>query len=201
LKLYFFPVAPNPTKVRVYLAEKGIEVPQEPVNLREGEQRRPEFLAKNPRGKLPVLELDDGSFLCESLPIIEYFEEIHPDPPMWGETPEERAHHRVLERICDQGVLIATGRLVHTTRSPLGLPANPPVAEFAQREREATLALLDEQIGDGPFVAGARVTVADCTLHAGLHFGEFFGHALDPRYANVHAWWERFRQRPSVLSG
>ena len=198
MKLYFFPIAPNPTKVRTYLAEKGLAIEQELVSLMEGAQRKPDFLAKNPLGKLPVLELDDGTMLTESLAIIEYLEELHPDPPMWGKTPEERAVARNLERICDLGVLIATARLVHATNSPLGLPPNPGVAEDAREALDKTLSLLDEKIGDGPWVAGERVTVADCTLHAGLAFGAFRDVHLDPRLANVAAWQARFKQRASA---
>ena len=198
MKLYFFPVAPNPTKVRVYLAEKGLEVPQELVNLREGEHRKPDFLAKNPMGKLPVLELDDGTSLTESLAIIEYFEEIHPEPSMWGDTPAERARARALERHCDIGVLQCLARFVHATNSPLGLPADPPVAEASRSALEEGLRVLDDKIGEGPFVAGDRVSVADCTLHAALNFGQFFDVKLDSRFGNVTRWWERFRQRPST---
>ena len=129
LKLYTFPIAPNPTKVRVYLAEKGIEIEQVTVNLPKGEQRSAEHRARNPLGKLPVLELDDGSFLTESLAIIEYLEELHPEPPMLGRTPLERARARELERLADLGVLLRVARIVHATRSPLGLPPNPAVAE------------------------------------------------------------------------
>lgn len=201
MKLYEFPVAPNPTKVRVYLAEKGIDVPRERVSLPEGEQRSEGFLARNPLGKLPVLELDDGSFVTESLAIIEYFEEIHPQTTMWGDTPEERAHNRSLERLCDLGVLINVGRVVHATNSPLGLPKNDAVAASGREALAKVLPVLDARIGDGPFVAGERITVADCTLHAGLAFGDFFGVKLDPGFANVTRWWERFRQRPSANLG
>lgn len=201
MKLYFFPVAPNPTKVRVYLSEKGLEVPQELVNLREGEQRTPGFLTKNPMGKLPVLELDDGTLVCESLPIIEYFEETHPDPSLWGPTPGERARARGLERLCDIGVLQSTGRFVHATNSPLGLPAIPAVADDAREFLQQSLAVLDEKIAEGPFVAGDRVSVADCTLFAALNFGRFFDLKLDPAFANVMRWWERFQQRPSASLG
>ena len=79
MKLYDFPFAPNPRKLRVYLAEKGIEIPRVTVNLTKGEQVAPEFTAKNPMGGLPVLELDDGTCLRESLAIIEYLEELHPN--------------------------------------------------------------------------------------------------------------------------
>ena len=110
MKLYDFAGAPNPKKVRVYLAEKGITVPTEQVNIVTGENRTPEFLKKNPFGTLPVLELDDGSYLTESLAIMEYFEELHPEPPMIGTAPLERARVRELERIADLGVSYAWRR-------------------------------------------------------------------------------------------
>lgn len=201
MKLYFFPVAPNPTRVRTYLGEKGLSVPQVRVNLTEGEQRTPEFLAKNPKGTLPVLELDDGRCVTDSLAIIEYFEECHPEPSMWGPTPEERALARALERDVDIGVLMTTGRIVHSTKSPLGLPPNPAVAEAVRPARRNALERLDRTLADRPFVAGERVSVADCTLFAGINFGLFFDLTLDPDLANVNAWFERFRQRPSANPG
>ena len=91
MKLYDFGPAPNPTKVRVYLAEKGVEIPRVTVNLLKSEQNEPAYLAVNPLGAVPALELDDGTTLCESLAIMEYIEELHPDPPMIGREPVERA--------------------------------------------------------------------------------------------------------------
>ena len=97
MKLYTFPLAPNPTKVRVYLKEKGLDIPEQTVDLLAGEQQQPAFQAINPLGGVPVLELDDGTRLCESLAIIEYLEELHPEPPMIGTDPLERARVRALE--------------------------------------------------------------------------------------------------------
>lgn len=197
MKLYTFPVAPNPTKVRTYLFEKGLDLPTETVSLVEGDQRKPAFLAVNPLGKLPVLELDDGSALTESLAIIEYLEELFPDPPLIGTEPAERARVRELERLCDLGVLIPLARFVHATASPLGLPPAPEVARQSWEALEKSLAVVDARIGAGPFVAGARPTIADCTLWAGLQFGSFRGVEIDPRFANVLAWRARFAERPS----
>jgi glutathione S-transferase len=198
MRLYYFPVAPNPTKVRLYLAEKGIGVEQIAVDLRAGEQQSPDFLRKNPMGKLPVLELDDGTAVNESLAIIEYFEELHPDPPMIGRTPEERLKVRALERHCDIGILVNLARVVHATHSPLGLPPKPEVAAFHREQLDLCARVLDDKIGDGPFVAGDHVTIADCTLWAALGFGGVFGVELDPSCANIHAWRGRFFTRPSV---
>lgn len=198
MKLYAFPVAPNPTKVKVYLAEKGLDVPIELVDLREGAQKRPDFLARNPLGKLPVLQLDDGSVLTESLAIIEYLEELHPDPPLIGTSPEERAKTRELERLCDIGVLLNVARWIHATKSPLGWPPRPEVAEFAKQQLDQHLGVLDPRIGAGPFVAGERLSVADCTLWAALNFAAFRGLEIDPAFGNVLAWRDRFAQRPST---
>ncbi len=203
MKLYYFPIAPNPTKVLVYLGEKrsggcepGLELVA--VNLREGEHKSAEHLARNPQGKLPVLELDDGSFVTESLPIIEYLEELHPEPVLIGSTPEERARVRSLERVVDTGVLMAGGRAVHATNSPLGLPANPAVAADSMAAVKRTLGWLDGLLANRPFVAGDRVTIADCTLWAPLNFMGFFGLETDAGFENVARWREDFGKRPSV---
>ncbi len=200
MKLYGFPVAPNPTKVRLYLAEKGLteKIEMVRVNLIDRENHRPDFLALNPRGKLPVLELDDGSPLTESLAIIEYLEERFPDPPMIGETPEQRARVRSVERVADLCVLVPLARTVHASRSPLGLPPNPAVAADAREAFEQGLALFDAEFAGHEFVAGDRVSVADCTLWAALGFGAAFGIEADPRHEHLARWREQFGARPSV---
>src|SRR5262245_9051089 len=108
MKLLDFSLAPNPKKVRVYIAEKGLALPIEQVDVMNGKNRTPEFLGKvNPLGGLPVLELDDGTYLTESLAIISYLEELHPNPPMAGTNALERARVRETERICDLGALLS----------------------------------------------------------------------------------------------
>lgn len=204
MKLYVFPVAPNPTKVRLYLAEKAaaggpLPLEQVAVDLTRSEHEEPEHRARNPLGRLPVLELDDGSFLSESLAIIEYLEECHPEPPLLGRTPRERARVRELERIADTGVLVPTAVVVHATRSPLGAPPVPAVAEVFRARRVAPLALLDRELADGrPFLAGERPTLADCTLAAALQFGRFGGVELDPGLSHLARWDRDYRARPAV---
>jgi glutathione S-transferase len=200
MKLYDFPFAPNPKKLRVYLAEKGLTIPLTPVNLVQGEHRTPEFLAINPRGALPVLELDDGTRLTESLAIIEYLEELHPEPPMIGTTPLERARVRAAERRCELGVLVRVARLFHATRAVLpGTKPDPVLADHVRRELAPSLAALDGEIGAGPFVCGARPTIADCTLFAALEMARLgeLDVALGPQVA---AWHARFRERPSAAA-
>ncbi len=209
MKLYVFTVAPNPTKVRLYLAEKraagaALPVDELMVNLVKGEQRLPEHLTRNPFGRLPVLELDDGSFLTESLAIIEYLEDLHPEPALIGRSALERARVRELERIADLGVLFAVAHIVHATRSPLGFPPQPEVAALFRSRLPSSLELLDKKLGDGrPFLAGASPSIADCTLAAAFQFARFGKVEIDARYENLARWDRAYRERAvarSVLS-
>lgn len=206
MKLYVFPVAPNPTKIRLYLAEKqagGTRIPLEEVtvDLARGEQSSPEHRARTPFASLPVLELDDGSYLIESLAAIEYLEESYPDPPMIGRTPLERARVRELERIAELRVMGPIARWIHATRSPLGLPPQPEVAAQARQALPSGLAYLDGLLTDGrPFLAGPHPSIADCTLAAALQFGRFGQLELDPAFKGLARWDETYRRRPCVQS-
>jgi glutathione S-transferase len=206
MKLYTFPVAPNPTKVRLYLAEKaslGGVVPLEEitVNLLEKQQRTPEHRARNPFGTLPVLELDSGRHLIESLVIIEYLETLFPRPSMWGEDLEARSLARQIERIADIGVLIPIARIVHATDSPVGYPANPEVADYYRNRLPTSLRYLEGLFADGrPFLAGQEVTVADCTLAAALQFGRFRKLSFLEDYPGLTAWDFHYRKRPAPSS-
>ena len=195
MKIYYFDIAPNPTRVMCYLREKALEIEKVQVSLTKGEQRSPEHLARNPAGELPVLELVPGQYLSESLTIMEYLEELHPRPVMIGATPLARAHTRSFERQVDLGVLVPVGRIVHATRSPLGLPPCPQVAEQEEGRLPAVLQRVDERIGAGPFAMGAAPTIVDCTLFAALQFGEFFEFDAFRRYANISRWYDFFRER------
>ena len=202
MKLYDSNIAPNPKKVRVYLKEEGLEIPIVPVDIVKGENRTPEFLRKNPLGGLPVLELDDGSHLTESLAIIEYFEEQHPHPPMIGTTPLERARVREVERICELGVLGTVATIFQNT-SPFFAGRVKQSAEAADNARGRlgnALRVLDARLATHPFVAGARPTIADCTLLAALEFAAFGQIPIDPDCAHVHRWWQIMKARPSAAA-
>ena len=206
MKLYVFRVAPNPTRVRLYLAEKAaagtvIDVEQVSVSLIEGEQRQPAHLERNPLGKLPVLELDDGSCLTESLAIIEYLEELYPEPPLIGSSPEERARVRELERIAELGVLRPVAFTVHATKSPLGLPPVPEVAAQFRSLLPNGLRVLDDRLADGrPFVAGDRPTIADCTLAAAFQFARLGKVEIDPAFEHLARWDQSYRDRAAPRS-
>jgi len=200
MKLYDFVGAPNPKRVRVYLAEKGLKVPTEQVNILSGDNRKPEFLKKNPMGGLPVLELDDGTHLPESLAIMEYFEDLNPTPPMIGTTPAERARVRSLERIAELSILGRVAQVFQNSHPFFAgrIKQSPDAAENGRNGLKGALRILDGIVGKGPFVAGARPSIADCTLYAAFDFAQFAGVPIDPECANLQKWYATFKERPSA---
>jgi glutathione S-transferase len=199
MKLYDFTHAPNPRKVRVYLAEKGLVLPLVPVDLTTGANRTPEFLAKNPMGSVPVLELDDGSYLTESLAIVQYLEELHPDPPMIGTTPLERARVRELERMIEMSLLSRIARVfLHT--SPM-FPRAGQISEIAgqaRRQLPGALRIVDAAVGTRAFAAGERPTIADCTLLAAWEYARLAGVEIGAEHRNLQRWYRDFSARPSA---
>lgn len=204
MKLYVTPVAPNPTRVRLYVAEKTaagaeMDLTEVRVNLVKGEQNSAEHLARNPFGRVPVLELSDGSCLGESLAIMEYLEERYPEPPLIGSEPLERARVRELERIAELGVLGPAARIVHATNSPLGHPPDPGMADHFRPTLEKALRVLEETLADGrPFVAGDRCTIADCTLQAAFQFARYGKLGAYDGYPSLVRWDEMYRSRPAA---
>ena len=208
MKLFMFPFAPNAAKVRLYLAEKkeagcdvvgatGLE--EVVVNLLEGEQKGADYRAVNPFGVVPALQLEEGAVIHESLAIIDYFEELYPEASMWGSDPISREQARQIERIADLGVLIGAAREIHNTNSPLGLPANPPVAAHYHERWLKAVEFLENQMADGrPFLAGESVTVGDCTLQAILQFARLRDLAVLGDAPRLTEWNDRLRKRPAA---
>lgn len=195
MKLFTFPPAPNPARVGFYVREKGIELETVLVDFLKGEQNSPEHLARNPAGTAPVLELDDGSYLTESLVIMEYLEELYPDPPMIGTDPLSRARVRAVERDIEFAVMLRIIRYVHASKSPLGLPPNPAVAEQELARLPNGLKRVEARLEGNEFVMGEAPTIADCTLLAALNFGRFADLEPGADYPNVAAWFERYALR------
>ena len=204
MKLYMVPLAPNPTKVMLYIAERaelgtdmGIE--QIVVNTVKGRHKEPEHLARNPFGTLPVLEFDDGSFLVESLAIMEYLEEQFPDNALRPSGPRERAQHRDVERIVDLRVAKQMGTHAHATNSPLGRPPNPELAAQMEAELETPMNYLEGLLADGrPYLLGDQVSFADFTLQASLQFLRFVKVDLFGDRPLLRAYDERYRARPGA---
>ncbi len=201
MKLYSS-IGPNPRVVRMFLAEKGMEVPLENVDLLGGENRRGAYLEKNPAGQLPCLELDDGTFLSEIIPICEYLEERQPEPPLVGATPEERAITRMWVRRIDLNIVepMAAG-----FRYSEGLPifkdrmrTIPQAADDLKALGQEKLAWLDGLCAEREWICGDRFTLADVFLYAFLEFGASVGQSPDGKLGWIPGWLARVAARPSA---
>ena len=202
MKLYDS-VGPNPRVVRMFMAEKGIEMPKQPVDLRKGENREAEHLKRNPHGQMPTLELDDGHYLSEITAICEYLEEKNPKPAMIGATAEERAECRMWTRrvdlnICEHlgnGFRFGEGLKFFQSRIPCAPEASPGLKMIAANR----LQWLDSQMADGrEYICGKRFTLADILLYCWIDFGGQIGQPLETTNTNIAAWFARVGQRPSV---
>jgi len=201
MKLYDS-IGPNPHIVRMFLAEKGIEMPRQTVDLRGGENRQEAHLKRNPMGQMPTLELDDGSFLSEITAICEYLEEKNPQPALIGSTPEQRAECRMWTRrvdlnICEplaNGFRFGEGLKMFETRIPVVPEASPGLKMVAARR----LQWLNDQIAGKNYLCGKRFTFADIFLFGWLKFAGQVGQPLDPANANIVAWMARVGERPSA---
>ncbi len=204
MKLYKVALAPNPTKVMLYIAEREalgcqLDIEQVTVNTVKGHHRQPDHLARNPFGTLPVLELDDGSFILESLAVVHYLEDKFPDNALIIGSPEERARAVDIERIVDLRVAGPMGTYSHATNSPLGLPADPARAAQMEATLQTPLDFLEDLLADNrPLLLGDRVTMADCTLQASLQFVRFIKGDLFGERPLLRAWDERYRARPAA---
>jgi len=198
------PAAPNPTKVMLYIAERshagadmGIE--QVVVNTLKGVQRSEEHLRRNPFGTLPVFELDDGSYIIESLAIIAYLEEKFPVGALLTGDAEARAKARDLERVIEMRVALPMSRYVHATNSPLGWPPDPKVAAELEQSLPVALGYLENLLADGrALLCGAEVSIADCTLQAGFQFARFGKADLLGGYPLLQKWDQSYRSRPAA---
>jgi glutathione S-transferase len=203
MKLYDSTIAPNPRRVRMFLAEKNLEVPLVPIDITQKENRQAPFLEKNPIGKLPVLELDDGTYIAESGAICEYLEELQPKPALHGETPEERVVIRMWDRRIELEVMTPLlDGFRHTTPFFEGrIEQSEEYAEICRRTVTKRLAWLDECLGRSDYVAGPAFSVADITLFCALEFGEFVGECYEEaKLPGIAAWRERVAARPSAAN-
>ena len=196
---------PNPRMVRMFMAEKGFEVPKVEVDLLAGENRKDQFLKINPAGQLPALELDDGTVLAEITAICEYVDEIKKDTPsLIGDTPAERGVTRMWTRRIDLNIVEPAA---NGFRYSMGLKVFqdrirciPAAAEDLKATARDWLAKLEGMMGSKPFIAGNKLTMVDIFLFAFLDFMKGVGQPLDPAHKNLTAWFERMKARPSAAA-
>lgn len=201
MKLYDFKAGPNPRRVRIYLAEKGIDVPLVHTDIVKREQKTPEFLAKNPIGSIPVLELDDGTCISESVAICRYFEELYPEPPLFGRTALEKAQIEMWLRRVELNFMVSVG-LVWIHGHPLTARLVKQIPEAAHQNRKRVhlgYQLLDDQLATNTFLAGESYSVVDAVLLASLDFANgLVGVSYSPELQHLKRWHEAVSARPSA---
>ena len=203
MKLYQS-IGPNPRVVKMFMAEKGLDLPRAPVDLMAGENRKEPYLSVNPAGQTPALELDDGSVITEITTICEYLEEVNPEPALVGKTPQERAETRMWTRridlnICEpmaNGFRFSQGLALFQPR----MRCLPEAADGLKAVAQDKITWLDGLIAGKTFVAGERLTLADILLFCFLDFGAGVGQPLNPENKNIVAWYERMKARPSAAA-
>ena len=199
--LYQFRKGTNPRRVTIYLSEKGLSIPRHELDYTGGEHRSPAYLKINPAGRAPTLVTDEGASITESAAIVEYLEELHPEPPMIGTDPLSRARVRALERLGNDLVVRCQAWLWNLTDA---FPAKEPrpsraVADQAYRYVSELLDILETTIGDKPFLAGDAPTIADVTTFAIVQTArERFDQPLGSHHPHLDAWYATFRARPSA---
>lgn len=195
-------VGPNPQVVRMFIAEKGITVPVENIDLMKGENRQEAHLKRNPHGQTPALELDNGSYLAEITVICEYLEDKNPKNPLIGSNAEEKAETRMWTRridlnICEplaNGFRFSAGLALFKDR----IITRPEAADGLKAIAQDRLKWLDGQIAGKQFICGDRFTLADILLYCFLAFGNQVGQPLNPEFKNLTAWFARVGERPSA---
>lgn len=201
MKLYDGGRAPNPRRVRVFLAEKGISVPTEPVDLGALAHKSAAFTAVNPLQRVPALRLDDGTVITESIAICRYFELLHPDPPLFGIGPKEVATIEMWQRRMELHLMLQVGHVFrnsHPAMKDMEVPQVPAWAEANRPRVMEFLHVLDRELKDRPFAAGDRFSVADITGMIGIDFMKPAKLAVPDELTNVKRWHAEVSARPSA---
>jgi glutathione S-transferase len=199
---FYNSIGPNPRVVRMFMAEKGISIPSEDVDLMKGDNRREPYLKKNSAGQMPALELDSGHCVTEITAICEYLEDTNPNPPLIGRNPEEKAETRKWTRRVDLNICEP---MANGFRFSQGLPlfkdrivTVPEGADGLKRIAQDRLKWLDGEMEGKEWICGKRFTLADVLLFCFLDFGNQVGQPLNETNANVAAWFQRVKARPSA---
>lgn len=194
--------APNPRRVRIFAAEKGIDLPSREISIPAREQKSEEFLRINPRGQTPALETDDGEVITESVAICRYLEALHPEPPLFGSTPLEIAHVEQWSRRVEMILMAPIGAVwVHTHAFTARLPGRNAEWGEANRPRvEEAFRFFDKSLDGREFLAADSYSMADILLLTTMDFAGFVGCGPPQDCAALLAWHERVSSRPSAAA-
>ncbi|KRB46664.1 MAG: glutathione S-transferase [Pseudomonadota bacterium] len=201
MKLYDTSLAPNPRRVRWFMAEKGIEdVEIVSLNLIQGAHKQPEYLAKAGLPNVPALEMDDGTTITESIAICRYLEARYPEPNLFGRTPEETAVIEMWTRRAE--MMVATPFMLGVRHTHPALAAletqNPAIAEYNKEAGLRALKVLDRRLAEAEWLAAGRLTIADIVGFIGLDFTRMIKLAIPEDLKNVHRWAQAMRERPAA---
>jgi glutathione S-transferase len=208
MKLYDMVKAPNPRRVRMFLAEKGVEVPRVEVDIMAGQNLEPAYLAVNPRGLVPALVLDDGTVIDETMAICRYIEALHPEPNLFGRDALEIAQTEQWQRRVELDGFFQIGMIFRNTipayagRSLPGTGGRetaqlPELAERGRLLGARFFTMLEQRLAISPFVAGGRFTVADITAYITVDFAKWVDIRLGDDKPATRTWYEAIRTRPS----
>ena len=207
MKFYDCQPAPSPRRVRIFIAEKGLDIPTVEVDLRAGEHFGDAFAAVNPHRTVPVLELDDGRRITNSAGICAYLEALHPQPALCGETPFEKAHIAEMQWRMEEQGLNAVGEVLRNRArafrgraltGALGFEQIPALAERGLTRIDLFFEELDALLGRHPFVAGERYSIADITALVSVDFAGWVKKRLPEEAVNARRWYEKVSARPSA---
>jgi glutathione S-transferase len=200
MKLYDLKTGTNTRRVRIFLAEKGVKLPTVEVDMMKGENKSPDYLSKNPMGTMPLLELDDGTLLAESVAICRYIEELYPDPPLFGTTPIERAVIEMWNRRMEFELLRPImDHFVHSSAFYKERVAQvADIAHHSHMHAEAKMRWLDGELAMRPFIAGDRYTIADITIQCALILGKNTGTPIAGDLQHLARWFGEVSKRPTA---
>lgn len=193
--------APNPRRVRIYLAEKGLSVPVQSLSIVAGEHKGDEFVAKYPPGQLPVLALDDGRMIGESVAICRYFEALHPEPPLFGTDPVSIAEIDMWMRRVEFTLMMPVGNIWAHTHPFTARVVKPQYKDFGESNRprvDGALRRFDKVFEGSEYLAGAAYSVADILLLTTIDFATFIGAGMADDTPELAAWHARVSARPSA---
>jgi glutathione S-transferase len=207
VKLYDCTMAPNPRRVRIFLAEKGVQIPRVEVDIIGGANLRPEYLAVNPRGLLPTLELDDGRRIDETIAICRYFEETVPEPALLGTTPLEKAEIESWQRHVEFDGFLAIGDIFRNTapqfakRRVAGRTGDAAIPDLVEQARVRVTAFwdaLERRLSESEYIGGPRFSIADITALCAVDFAKWSKLSLPGTHAASLRWHAKVSARPSA---
>lgn len=193
--------APNPRRVRMFAAEKGLDLPTKLISIPAREQKSPEFLAINPHGQTPALQLDDGSVLTESVAICRYLEALYPDKPLFGVTPAQIGAIEMWIRRVELTVMEPVGKYwvhSHPYTAKLQIQKFPEYGENSRIRALDSFAICDAALANSAYLAGDDFTMADITLFSTVEFAAFIGIAMPDEMEQLRGWHQRVAARPSA---